>query len=226
MIRLYFESILNKKRSSILLIGMLAIMALILFSANIHISKNEQLLNIEQYNNEFKTIFVLVEIMLVVIVLLLVLDHDESYQLPYIALVGRNREHNIKTIIFLGLTTFVCVIIFTMYVSIPYFMTEYYILDLAVLKLILSTYLSLIIMCLLSLVIIGKKRKPAVFIILLIYLLFTNINADTNNLTMFYTFPITNKVAISTKFGMVYQALYISGLYLLGVVYSNRRNLG
>ena len=226
MFKLYYNCILNRRRTIIILFSILVIFTLSISASNFFVDKHEQIMNALDYQMNYNQIYTIIELILVITALLLLMNHDEKYQLPYIALIGRNREYLIKSLIYFIIISVITFIVFSIYLTFPILTTNYYVLDVNVLYKMLSTYLSILILSMFSFVVVNRRRKPLIFLLLVLYLFITFISEDNNSLIIFYLMPFSKEIALNMEYGMMYQALYVSMIYLFSIIHNNKRNLG
>ena len=218
-------NILNKKRSSIIVVTLIIITAFILISSSVFMSINEQLINKNSLLIEYNNTFMLIETMLVITILLLIIDHDEKYQVMYIALIGRKKEGLVKTLIYVLLISIISYTIYQIYISIPLLFTQYYEMDKGILKTFVSSYLSILALFFLTSIIVSSKRKPLIFVVLLLYMVVTFTLEENDYFLLYYMFPFSRRLSLGTTHGITYQIIYVFMMFYLNIIYNNRRKL-
>ena len=225
MIKLYLANILNKKRSIILMIALLLINVFIAFTSNVFMPINDQLINKNDLLIEYQNYYKIIEILIVVAILLLIMDHDEKYQVIYISLIGRKKENITKTLIYVSIITVLAYVVFQVYLSIPFLFSKYFEFDATVLIKMLSSYLIFISLFFLVSIFVDSKKKPLVFLVLLIYIMVTFMLEEVDNFIVFYLFPFSTRMSLETKYGLTYQILYVLLLSSINFIYANQRSI-
>ncbi len=210
MIRfLYMHVFYAKKRIFLVLafLGFIALMVLFVYTSD---SSYEQRLFHSYYQLYYEQMMIkLLTILLPFFVVLLTMDHDQSYLKPLISYFGRTNIAVCKIILYLGVLLWLYIMIFLLYQIIPFLMTDYYTIDFSKGYLFFHLYLDGLIILVFVLFFIREKHKSLAIIIPVFYLLFTFLKEDSPSLTLFYLLPIYCSTFSTYTLAYLYKACYI-----------------
>lgn len=206
---LYLHVFYAKKRI-FLIVAFLGFIALIILFVYTKDSIYEQRLFQNYYQEYYEEMMgKLLMILLPFFVVLLTMDHDQQYLKPLISYFGRTNITISKIILYVSVLLWLYVIIFLLYLIIPFIMTEYYVVNLSQGHLFVHLYLDGLLILVFVLLFIREKHKSLAIIIPVFYLLFTFVQEDYANLIINYLIPIYSPYFSSYTLAYVYKICYI-----------------
>jgi len=163
----------------------------------------------------------LYQMILPFLVVMLLMDHDHNALKPYISYFGRSYVTLYKLKLYSLIITWVYALFFMLYHILPSFLTTYYQLDNNAYVFILSIYLDAILLCLIVIYAIKEKYKALSLALPLIYMMFSFMQEDFNQVYLFYLFPMHSMYIYTIELAFLYKLCYI----LIGLLMTYRKQI-
>ncbi|MBN2300698.1 MAG: hypothetical protein JXC31_05875, partial [Acholeplasmataceae bacterium] len=187
---LYIHLFYSKKRR-VLLIALMVFALLMLMMVYTDESMIEQILYQEQNQLYYEQVMTqLLKLLCPLLVILLVMDHDQEHLKPLVSYFGRSKIIFNKLIFYILILCWFYFIFFLFYHLFPLLLTSYYIYDAYAVKLFLNLFLDGILLAFLVFIFIRDKHKALSILIAIFYIVMSIIQEDHQNLFLFYLFPI------------------------------------
>jgi len=223
MIKYFFSHFFNKKTRIIILIVLLLVSILSVVISSPQTSTHEMALNANSYNLEYHgRMLIIIRYILMFTISLILMDHDAPFIKPLIAYFKRGRVSCCKLIFYFLIISWLIVVIYSIMIVIPFIVTRYYQFDweyfIEFLKLLPDYY----IMSLLLLIFLRENRKGISFLLLIVLIIISFIQEDSENLAISYLIPLSGSKIFNYKLGYYFLAIYLFFLiYLYFYVFLN-----
>lgn len=208
----------------ILILILVTILAIVI--SNPQTSEAEMFLNLGKYNHEYhQQMFLIIRYILMFLTALLMLDHDALFIKPLIAYFKRSKIMVYKIIFHIGIIMWQIIIIYALIIVIPFLITPYYQFNLQAFVDFLVLIPDYLILSIILLIFVRDHRKVFSFLILILFVVVTFIQEDSNNLLIGYFIPLSSSKVFETNLGYYYLGVYLALLIYLYVLVSLNENI-
>lgn len=228
MINYFVEHFLHKKMQAILMTIFIVIGLLFFSMTEPFTPKAYFYLDLNSYKQSyyFKTTQILNYVFLFIISVILI-DHDRDFLKPLIVRKGRFQVAFYKLFFYTLIMGWLYLVIFSLLILIPSFLTVYFNFDLNLFKNVISIIINGYLLMLFLLIVVKKNFRPITFLILILFLTIILIYEDNKTSLLFlgYLLPLANSFLYQTNFGYLYLILYFIILIFIYFLVELKRNI-
>lgn len=217
MIKYFFAHFFNKKMRIITIIVLMLVAILAVIISNPQTSQSEMYLNMNNYNEEYHNrMLMIIRYILMFSVSLILIEHDAPFIKPLIAYFNRGRVSFFKLLFYLLIVNWLILVIYSLIIVVPSLITTYYQFNMNYFIEFIKLIPDFIIMTLILLIIVRDNRKPLSFLLLILFIMITFAQEDSDQLLFSYLIPLSSSKIFEYELGYYYLMVYV---ILLGYIY-------
>jgi hypothetical protein len=222
MIHYLFVHLFYAKRRVFLYLSLFIIPILIYMLSITGVSMNQEFLFREEYQFYYeemtqKSLYLLIPFFIV----LLTMDHDQSFLKPIISYFGRIKTISSKFTIYVIILTWFYFMIFILYHVIPSIFTSYHQISTFSIPYFFNIFLDGIIFMIIILTFIKDRQKAFSVVFAILYILLSLYQEDQESILIFYIIPLYFPSISTFSLAIAYKMCYI----FLGLVLSIKKML-